>query len=90
VVGNLAYLASGNRVPIINVSNPISPSQVGYYPNSGIARGIFVAGNYAYVADNATGLKVINVSNPAAPTLANSFLTAAQPGGGIFVRWNYA
>ena len=39
--------------------------RVGGYDTSGYAWGVAVSGNYAYVADDAAGLQVIDVSNPA-------------------------
>jgi len=49
---------------VIDVSNPTNCVRVGGYDTSGLAVGVAVSGNYAYVADYA-GLQVIDVSNPA-------------------------
>ena len=52
VSGNYAYVAddeSGLRV--IDITNPSSPFEAGYYDTPGYASGVAVAGNYAYVAD---------------------------------------
>jgi hypothetical protein len=50
---------------------------------------VVVSGNYAYVADGDYGLQVINISNPANPTLAGSYNT---PGYSlrVAVSGNYA
>jgi len=87
VAGNYAYVAEYDKgLRIINISNPTSPTEVGYYP--GYARGVAVAGNYAYVADGG-GLRIINVSDPANPSEAGYYDT---PGGawGVAVAGNYA
>jgi hypothetical protein len=50
--------------------------QLGFYDTPGEAFGVAVSGNYAYVADGGegtetdwdTGLRVVNISNPAAPS----------------------
>ena len=45
----------------------LDPVRVGGYDTSGNAFQVAVSGNYVYVADNAAGLQVIDVSNPASP-----------------------
>jgi len=48
-----------------------------------------VAENYAYVADSDYGLLIVDVSNPAAPTLKGSYDTAGSSEG-VAVEGNYA
>ncbi len=48
-----------------------------------------LAGSYAYVADGSSGLQVIDVSNPASPTLAGSYDTPDYAFG-VFVAGSYA
>lgn len=68
VVGNYAYVADGEGgLRIINVSNPATPFEVGYYDTAGQALSVAVSGNYAYVADDDQGLRIINISSPASP-----------------------
>jgi len=52
---------------IINISNPSSPFEVGFYDTPGLAHGVAISSNYAYVADGSSGLRIINVSNPSLP-----------------------
>ncbi len=40
---------------------------VGRLNTSGSAEGIYVSGNYAYVADGESGLQIIDISNPSTP-----------------------
>lgn len=56
---------------------------------SGTAYDVFVAGNYAYVADGAAGLRIVDISNPASPNLVGTY---DSPGTayGVFVSGNYA
>jgi hypothetical protein len=42
-------LGAGLRV--IDVSNPSNPREVGFFDTPGYAYGVYVSGNYAYVAD---------------------------------------
>ncbi len=51
--------------------------------------GIFVSGEYAYVADNESGLQIIDITIPDAPEIVGSFDTQDRTYG-IFVSDNYA
>ena len=44
----------------------------------GIARGVTVSGNYAYVADYRAGLKVIDITDPANPQIVGSVDTCSE------------
>ena len=48
---------------------------MGNYDTSGNAEGVEIVGNYAYVADGGGGLQIIDISNPAAPTLVGNYDT---------------
>jgi hypothetical protein len=74
VSGNYAYLA-GEDFMIVDISNSANPTYVARFVTPGMAVGIFVAGNYAYVADYNAGLQIINVADPAVPILAGSYDT---------------
>ncbi|MBK7003060.1 MAG: cadherin domain-containing protein [Rhodoferax sp.] len=43
------------------------------YDTPGVARGIAVNGNYAYLADYSPGLQIFNISNPASPSLEGTY-----------------
>lgn len=52
VVGNYAYLASvGKGLVVVDLSDPSDPKEVGSV-NTMLAVGVFVSGNYAYVANS--------------------------------------
>ncbi len=55
----------------------------------GYARGIYVAGKYAYVADGDEGLQVLDIGNPERPTIVGN---ADIPGDahGVYVAGNYS
>ncbi|MGI6209698.1 MAG: LVIVD repeat-containing protein, partial [Anaerolineae bacterium] len=66
--GNYAYLGIGPYLAVIDISDPAAPVEVGrtaMLPN--IVEDVVVAGDFAYVAAGAAGLRVINVANPAQP-----------------------
>jgi hypothetical protein len=76
LVGTTAYLAAGGAgLRIVDVANPDSPREIGYYDTLGSANAVFVRENYAFVADGQEGLRVIDVSNPAAPREVGGFDT---------------
>ncbi|MDO9027212.1 MAG: hypothetical protein Q7U87_04955, partial [bacterium] len=62
---------------------------VGVYDTPGFAWAVAVSGNYAYVADGDSGLRIINISNPASPTETSCYDT---PGCAyaVAVSGNYA
>lgn len=68
---------------------PFTLGVTGAYNTAGNARGIAVDGNYAYMADYLYGLQVINITNPATPTLAATYDTPGSAKG-VAVDGNYA
>ncbi|MEK7531482.1 MAG: tail fiber domain-containing protein, partial [Patescibacteria group bacterium] len=73
VAGNYAYLpdSTGGALNIIDISNASSTTIVGTLTHANLAgaRSAYVKGRYVYVAGNASGLSVVDVSNPANPVL---------------------
>jgi hypothetical protein len=65
------------------------PELVGFYDTPGSALGVAVAGAYAYVADRFDGLRVIDVSNPAAP-FEVGFYDTPGAASGVAVAGAYA
>jgi len=56
---------------------------------SGYAKGVNVAGNYAYVADGLSGLQVMDITDPTAPVIVGSVDTSGYAKG-VNVAGNYA
>jgi hypothetical protein len=72
VVNNTAYCAAGNfGLVIVNVTDKAAPAGVSFLPKDGWTRGVEVSGNYAYICEN-TGLRIADVSNPAAPAIVGT------------------
>ncbi len=46
---------------------------VGAYDTPGPAMGVFIEGNFCYVADNTAGLLILDISNPMSPELLGQF-----------------
>ena len=55
-----------NNNEMIN-TRPSQESSVYYVNTNGFANGVYLSGNYAYVADGASGLAVIDISDPTNP-----------------------
>ena len=71
--GNYAHVMtwSPHAVQVLNISNPANIFKISEYPYAG-SKGIKVIGNYSYASAGGT-FRIINVSNPAAPTLSGTF-----------------
>ncbi len=62
---------------------------LGALDTTGSARGVHVVGNFAYVAVYLSGLEIIDVSNPAAPTFAGTYDTPGSARS-VYVLGNFA
>jgi hypothetical protein len=75
VVGDLAYVGFSSSINsdrglwVIDISSPASPMEVGFLDTSGIPYGLAVVGTLAYVVGGPSGVRVIDVSNPASPVV---------------------
>ena len=58
--------------PVARAEKLDAPIELGSIDTSDFAFGVSVVGGLAYVADNAAGLRVIDVSNPAVPAEVGS------------------
>jgi len=69
VAGNYAYVADGHSgLRIIDVSNPSSPREAGFYDTPYHATSVEVAGDYGYIADYDGGLFILRFTRePATP-----------------------
>ncbi len=79
---------------VVDVTDPISPTQVKKLEAPGVARDVFVADGpggrtYAYVAASGAGLWMVDVSRPVTPT---SYALYDTPGlaHGVYVAGDYA
>jgi hypothetical protein len=69
VQDDYAYTGIGLRLVVLDVSNPITPTEVGAtVPFPHFVEGVVVSGTLAYVAAGGAGLRVVDVSEPAHPT----------------------
>ena len=69
--GDFAYVVTDLGLTIVDISNPASPVVRGSV-STGKTLGVDVKGSYAYVASQTKDLKVIDISDPDAPTIIGS------------------
>lgn len=81
-VGKALGTGSAKEFYIVNVSNPAAPTITGSLALSGAVTGIYVSGNYAYLATAITTaeLTVINISTKSAPAIAGTYNSAGTAG----------
>jgi len=79
VENDIAYIADGHGgVEVVDVSDPLNPSVIGYVDLIDGSTGIKVDGDYAYVSEYILGgLQVVDISTPSSPTLVGWY----QPSG---------
>ncbi|WP_370574707.1 PGF-pre-PGF domain-containing protein [Methanomethylovorans sp.] len=92
VSGSYAYVADGDgsSLVIVNITDPAAASSAAVYSaTEGYAYDVAVSGNYAYVAYGRSGLAIVNVTTPAAPTFAGKYDLAGYASG-VAISGNYA
>ncbi|MCH8806431.1 MAG: hypothetical protein IH986_10125 [Planctomycetes bacterium] len=74
VVGDRAYLGVGPRLSVLDISDPARPVELGRTAGvfAGVVREVVVSGDYAYVS--AGTLRIVDVSNPAAPLIVGEYV----------------
>jgi len=90
VDGHYAYIGNGDAFQVLDVSNPSSIQLMGECDLSGVdpngppvtgirpMRDIVIAGNYAFVAKEFGGLRVVDISNPENPVEKTAFYSGNQ------------
>lgn len=86
--GNYAYLTSNGRFYIIDITDPTHPASLAFLQGDWYF-GTDILGGYAYVSALVTGIRVIDVANPANPTPAGAYDTPRQIND-VFIAGNYA
>jgi len=71
------------------VGTPSNPFEVGHYDTPGWASDVYVSGDYAYVADENSGLRIIDISDSSNPSEEGFYDTPGQAVG-VYVSGDYA
>ncbi len=91
VQGDRAYVGEGPCLAVLDLSNPTAPTVLGRSaPGTNVVQDVYLAGNYAYVAAGADGLRVVDISNPARPVEVGVVTLAEEGARGVVVAGNYA
>ena len=94
VSGDYAYVACGSAVQffwglaVFNISDPTDPGSPSYAYTTDDARGVFVSGDYAFVATDMSGLAVIDISDPTNP--GTPFYVPGNFAWDVYVSGDYA
>ncbi len=75
---NVTVSAAGRTVVVPGTIRTFQPAALSQITIPGYANNVDVQGGYAYVAAGATGLQVVNVSNPATPIIVAARDTAGN------------
>lgn len=89
VVGNTLTSSSG-ALTIMEIENPEHPNLLGHILTSGDAKDVYVSGNYAYVANGLSGLQIIDVKNPAKPSIVGNYDRFFETVEGVYVSGSHA
>jgi hypothetical protein len=91
VKDDLAYIAAWGAWQIVDVSDPLAPEGISFQYTEGgtYAFDIAAAGDYAYIANGRNGVRIIDVSNPAAPVEVSAYIPEDRYVRGLTVVGNY-
>ncbi|WP_367344352.1 PGF-pre-PGF domain-containing protein [Methanomethylovorans sp.] len=92
VSGSYAYVADGDGggLVIVDISDPANVfSSAVYRATTGNAYDVAVSGDCAYIAFGRSGLAIVNITNPAAPTFAGKYDMSGYASG-VVIADNYA
>lgn len=89
--GGRAYLADGDALRILDISDPTDPKLAGTLPFAGSSNvsGIAVANGIAYVCEGLVGLRIVDVSNPALPVLLSTHPLPGAQQVAVSGKWAY-
>jgi hypothetical protein len=79
----------GGILTFVDISNPASPNIFSTYTTPGYIEGITLNGNYAYIADGTSGLRILDISNPSA-TYEIGFDTSVGNAFSVSLQGNFA
>lgn len=74
---------------LASYSGKLAPISKGVYDTSGSARDVKLLGNYAYIADDTSGLQIVDITDPTNPVLKGVYNTS-DSAQGVALSGNYA
>ena len=85
----IGFSIDKEKPDMINIPQLPQASNIYYEDTTGTANGVFISGNYAYVADGDSGLAIIDISNPANPGTP-VYEDTTGTANGVFISRKYA
>jgi hypothetical protein len=75
---SFAYMVGGRVFQAAKIQNPTLPESLPRYPlpDGTTSWALFVRDTFAYIADGDSGLRILNISNPAVPFEVGHFITS--------------
>lgn len=89
IVGNTAYVAAGTQMVILDITNPTEPVQVGSVSTYDEIKSIAVQGDFAFLANSESGLRIVDVGIPSQAEIVGTFTTQSTAYG-VDVAGNFA
>lgn len=88
VSGSVGYMTAGNKLYTFDLSSKTGQrAQLGEIALAGVGKKVIVSGGFAYLAINASPqLQIINVSNPASPSIVGQTTVDGAGGRDLFVN----
>jgi len=79
-----------NGITLLDLADPMHPVTITRFTSPELSSGVhnvWIDGNYAYlVADGSAGLKILDISNPAAPTIVGRYYAGTSFLHDVYVR----
>ncbi len=72
VAGDRIYVSGDGGLYLIDITNPSSLQILGSVDTPGMARGVVVSGDVAYIAARTSGLHAVDITNPQTPQIIGS------------------
>lgn len=90
IAGNYAYVPDGDSLKIFNITNLMTPTLIArIYTGAGsYGYAAAVSGSFCYVASEATGVRAIDISNPASP-VESGYYDGVPQSRGVAVNGRY-
>jgi hypothetical protein len=66
------YGDNASKFNIIDFTDPYFPSIIGEHWTAGYSYDVQIAGDYAYIANGTSGLKIVDISNPEEPVILDN------------------
>ena len=78
VQNNYVFLAFGNELLILNVSNPSQPVRIASLPVAGTPNAIVIENTRLYISGPDMGVQIVDITSPASPQVIGSYNPAGS------------